>query len=811
MFASLLLLASVVLLAGWWMMRQSLPQVSGEISVRGLKGAVTVDRDAHGVPHIRAESMEDLLVAQGYVLAQDRLFQMDLIRRSAAGELSEVLGEPTVALDKESRILGLRQVAEAAVAALPSEQRILLEAYARGVNAYIEQHRNNLPWEMRVLGYSPQPWTGSDSLLLHAYMSRILSDTWEWELNRARVTEAVGPERARDLFVVDSELDRVVVGEAAQSAPPAKAAPAATKRVSAARPADVLRAAAYAQPAQAEQALALASAARALSAARDDFELRAGSNNWVVSGAHTASGKPLLANDTHLPNDVPSIWYLAHLQAPGYNVKGFCLPGGPLVVIGHNERIAWGFTNNGADVQDLYLETFNPENPKQYRVNGKWVEATQRHEMIKVKGSADAHVDVVTTRHGPIVHRDGKGAYALRWVALEAGGLGWSHSELGKANNWQEFLAANKLITGPAQNTVYADVEGNIGFVVGARVPVRKKGDGSVPVPGDTDDYEWTGYVPFEEMPQVLNPASGRIATANARVAGSAYKPFLTDRWYEPERTKRIYDLLEGHKEKFTPRDFIRIQTDVYSGPHVFIAEQLQAALKVVEPQDARVRMLAHDLPIWDGRALRGNRQMPMLEYMRRELLRQVLAPYLKDQTARYQWSRSFTFLTNVLRQRPASWLPAEHKSYDHLIVASADAAVRQIERDLTARGEPDAAQAASWDWGTFVQLQMLHPFGRTGFLRRHLSVAGVKQNGSGYSVKQTGRSFGPAMRFVADLSNFDNSLMNITLGQSGHYLSRHYRDQFDAWYEGGGIPSQFSEAAEASARKHRLTLKPAS
>ena len=792
-FATLLLIASLALLAGWWMMRQSLPQVEGSISLPGLKQSVQVARDASGVPTITAQSMDDLVFAQGYVMAQDRLFQMDLIRRSAAGELAEIFGPALVESDIENRRLGLKQAAEASVAATPAENRAAVEAYARGVNAYIEQHRGNLPWEMRVLGYSPRPWSAVDSALVHAYMYRVLAETWEWELNRARVTQMVGAERARDLFVVDNPNDHFIVGEADGAAKPGRA----------------LRQVARGSMAHTHANLKVAATAAGLLPTREDFELRAGSNNWVVSGARSYSGKPLLANDTHLPNDVPSIWYMAHLKAPGYNAKGFCLPGGPLVVIGHNERIAWGFTNNGADVQDLYIETFNPENPKQYRVNGKWVDATVRTEVIKVKGGADEKLEVVVTRHGPIVHSDASGKYALRWTALEPGGLGMAHAEVSRAANWQEFLAASRKITGPAQNAVYADVDGNIGFVVAANVPVRKKGDGSVPVPGDTDDYEWSGFIPFEEMPQAFNPASGVIATANARVVGPGYKPFLTDRWYEPWRTHRIYELL-AKKEKFTPEDFIRIQTDIYTAPHVFIAQQLQAALARVTPKDARVTQVAALLKNWNGEADKDSREMPLVEFTRRELVRQILRPHLKEEAAKYQWSRSFTFLQRVLTERPAAWLPGEYKDYDELIVACADEAARALERDERQRGERDPANTDTWSWADFVPLQMLHPFGRSGFLRRHLSIADIPQHGASYSVKQTGRTFGPAMRFVADLSDFDKSLMNITVGQSGHYLSPHYKDQFEYWYEGRGLASAFSDAAEAAGAKRKtLTLNP--
>ncbi len=791
LIASLVLLASLGVLGGWWWLRRSLPQLDGVAALPALKEEVTVQRDNWGVPTIEARSLADAITTQGYVVAQDRLWQMDLLRRSAAGELSEVLGSSTLPLDKENRTLGLRGAAEASLAALPAEAREALGAYARGVNAYIEQHHDNLAWEFRVLRYQPKPWTPVDSLLIHGYMYKVLTETWEWELSRGKVTAIVGPLRARELFIVDSPLDHFIVGgeeSAGRSAPAKKAAQGALHP-------GVQR--------------ALASAGHLLRRFDDQAEWRAGSNNWVVSGAHTGSGKPILANDTHLPNDVPAIWYMAHIKAPGYNTKGFALPGAPLIVIGHNERIAWGFTNNGADVQDLYLETFNPANPRQYRVNGKWMEAAVRQEVIKVKGAPDSPLEVLVTRHGPVVHRDSGGAYALRWTALEPLGLGMGYGMLGTAQNWTEFLGVMRTVAGPAQNAVYADVDGNIGFIVASRIPVRRKGDGALPVPGDTDDFAWTGYIPFEQLPVSFNPPAGVIATANARVVGPGYRPYLTDRWYDPYRTHRIYQLLARARGKLRPADNIAFQADIYSAPHVFIEQQVLAAAKYAQPRDPRTVEYLTYMPQWDGRALANSRFMPFLEFTRREILRELLRARIGPQFTVYTWSRRNVLLERILRERPPDWLPRGHADYDEFIMACADMAVKRLEEEARLTSIANPEQPESWRWGQFTELRMLHPFGRSGFLRRHLSVAGVAQNGAGSSVKQTGNTFGPAMRFVADLSNWDNSLMNITLGQSGHYLSPHFRDQFPAWFNGAGIPSPFSPSAQAAARAHSMRLVP--
>src|SRR3979490_789160 len=414
-----------------------------------------------------------------------------------------------------------------------------------------------------------------------------------------------------------------------------------------------------------------------LQESKNEIRQGLGSNNWVVSGAHTATGKPLLANDTHLELSIPSIWYAIHLTAPGWNVTGFTLPGAPMVVIGHNDRIAWGFTNNGADVQDLYVETFNPASPDEYRIKGAWTKAQTIDETIRIKGQPGEHLGVTVTRHGPIVHREGEKAYALRWTATEPGGLANSYNWLGKARNWKEFREAMRRVWGPGQNAVYADVEGNIGYIMAARVPIRKKGHGEVPIAGDTDDYEWTGYIPFEQLPQALNPESGLIVTANARVVGPNYKPYLTDRWDEPYRTARIYDLLHDRHD-LRPEDMLTVQTDTYSYPHVFVADQLIAAAKTAKPKDARAQKLIEGLKDWNGIAESDSPEVSFLHAARRAAIEILLEPFLGKETAIYQW-RSTTFLQKILTSRPSKWLPAAFKSYDELLAAAADKAVARL------------------------------------------------------------------------------------------------------------------------------------
>jgi penicillin amidase len=823
-----------VAFVSWYFVYRPLPQLDGSLSVPGLHQPVTVDRDNWGVPHIRAASLEDAVEAQGYVTAQDRLWQLDLMRRASRGQLAEIVGPLALPSDRRFRTLGFSRIADREVAALDKDSRALLEAYARGVNAFISRHQRNLPLEFQLLNYQPAPWQPSDSLVIAGYMYQTLTSTWERELNRAKVEARVDADHAKDLFSDESPMDHFVIGDpdnpndgsqASRIDPDEddddddmtgddvlKASLAPQNPASKASPLDRTSASlattrfnVLSQPADTGSdltSITWPAISEYLSESQNEIRQSLGSNNWVVSGEHTATGKPLLANDTHLELSIPPIWYEIHLTAPNYNAKGFTLPGAPLVVIGHNDRIAWGFTNNGADVQDLYIESFNPDAGGQYRVNGKWQQAQIVDELIRVKNAPDEHFKVVLTRHGPIVHEESGKSYALKWTALEPGGLGNTYSWVSKAHNWHEFREIMKRVWGPAQNAVYADVDGNIGYVMAARVPVRKKGHGEVPVPGDSDDYEWTGYLPFGQLPQALNPEDGLIVTANARVVGPNYKPYLTDRWEEPYRTSRIHDLLDD-KNGLRPADMLKVETDTYSYPYLFLAEQLTSAAKIAPPKDPRARQLVAQAHDWNGIADADSSVVSFLVMARRAALDLILEPYLGKDTGLYQW-RTTTFLQKILTDRPARWLPSAYKSYDELLSAAADRAVAMLAE------ESHSERISGWQWEKFNSLDMLHPLGRSGFLKTFISITGKPQSGTGYSVRAATKTHGPSMRFIANLANWDDSIMLVPAGESGQVGSGHYTDEFSSWYQGKPISAPFSDSATSKSRKHTLTLNPA-
>jgi penicillin G amidase len=815
--AGFLVIVGAVLVLGWWVARRPLARLDGSVAIGGLKDGVIVDRERWGRPWIRAKSLQDVVTAQGYVMAQDRLWQMDLLRRAAGGDLSEIFGEAGLAYDRENRALGMRQAAERAAADASPEIRALLEDYARGVNDNIAERGGKLPIEFVALGYRPRAWTPADTYLISLYMYKTLTSTWKEKLNRQWIVSKVGAERARDLFVSDSPLDHFIWNAGTSPAAPGSSAEMRSSR----RLGDRLRGGDGAGDADAEPPFAAIewdAARNFLAHFEEESSEIIGSNNFAVSGALTVSGKPLLANDTHLQLSMPALWYVMHLTAPGLNVEGFALPGAPLVIIGHNDRIAWGLTNSNADVEDLYVEKFSEANPLEYSAGGKTLTADVRHEVIAVRGKPDVTLDVVVTRHGPVVHRDvaerGGRAYALRWTALEPGGLDFGFPLLGEAQDWNSFIETTRHIAGPGQNTIYADVDGNIGFTIPARIPIRASGDGALPVPGDTDAYEWKGYIPFEKLPRVENPSDGIIATANARTVGPGYKYYLSDRQAGPYRTARLYELLTG-RTGLTVADCNAIQNDIVSVPNRLLAGTLVEAAKAKQPADARAQRLIAGLAGWDARATAESVETSFVEYARRALFVRLLQPYLGDEVTKYElwepqsvyndvWWRDKVFLENVLRERPAAWLPSGFANYDELLMASADDAVAALQK------QTGQATESEWNWGRLHPLDMIHPLGRAGLLHRMLSIGPYEQGGTIDTVRAMGVGHGPAMRFVADLANFDGSLMEIPTGESGQYGSPYYRDQFTEWFAGRGIPAAFSIAAEDAARAHRLTLLPA-
>ena len=802
-----LLIAAAVGYA-YYVAKRALPQLDGQLVLPGLSAPVTVTRDFHGVPTIEAQSLADLFFAQGYVTAQDRLWQMDIMRRYAAGEISEIIGPVMVEHDREQRTLGLRQVAEKTVASLPARDRGFVDAYTSGVNAFMEAHLGRLPVEFRILGYKPTAWKPEDCILLGARLVQELNHgTFGAALGREKILAKLGPELTADLFVNSSWRDR----------PPTMQPHRLSDDVEKQKEENNDDDDDEDMDSGADSNVANIVPTLPKEWRREPGQV-AGSNDWVVSGSHTVTGKPLLSNDMHLHHQMPNLWYEVHLHAGDYNVVGVSLPGLPFVIVGHNERIAWGVTNVGPTVEDLYVETFNDQGT--YQTPQGWVQPQHRQEVIHVKGKPDVTVDVVTTRHGPIISDLIPGEtrkLALRWTLYDS--LFDPFFDVDSAKNWNEFRHALSLLDSPGQNFVYADIEGHIGYQTTGHVPIRKGGDGTLPVPGNDDAHEWNGYIPFDKLPTVFDPSSGVIGTANGRITPDGYPYSVSTEWDAPWRTERIYRVLESGK-KFAPSDMLTLQTDVYSAFDRLCAEHFVYALDHVKSSSKRAQQARELMRDWDGRLTVDSAATTIEINARRELVRLLLEPKLGPTPAggksdgyytgsldplswkSYRWFMSSIWIENVLMKKPPRWLPQKYENYDALLAAAVEAAVTG----------PDApAELATWTWGKFHPIEIEHPvLGKLPGLARWVEPGLHDQSGGSYTVKQVGRDFGPSERYTADLSNFDQSTLNTVTGQGGNFLSPYYMDQWRAWYEGTTLALPFSAKAVHASKTHQLILEPA-
>lgn len=758
--------------------RKSLPQTTGVLQLAGLTAPVEVLRDRDGVAHLYGADIRDMARAMGFVHAQDRFFQMELSRRLGAGRLSEIFGKVTVAQDRVARRLGLAQAARAELERMAPEAREVLEAYASGVNGYRAAHADNLPPEFRLLGLTPAAWEPVDSLVIAKWMAYVLSSNGRVEMLRQNLAAAVG----RDGAYVLTGLP---------------APPASDKKTEAARPAGpTYRVAALDPPGLA-----------------GSYGYPGASNAWVVSGARSATGRPLLASDPHLVLSMPSVWYEIHLSGGGYEVAGASLAGVPLVVIGQNRRIAWGITALFADVQDLYIETLNPDNPKQYATTEGFRDLDVVTESITVKDGSPVTEQIRVTRHGVVVGETSDGRLlAQRWDALWSGDHILAALELDRAGSWEEFTEALRTWASPALSFVYADVEGNIGFFPAGEIPVRVGNDGTAPVDGASGAFEWQGSIPHDLKPMIFNPDEGMIVSANQPMLPPETPYPLGVDTIAAFRANRIRDLLRT-LPKSSLDDFARFQADRYDASTEPILRQAVA----LKPADERSARAVEELRNWNGQMSSGPAPAIYQALYRRlientfrdELGDALFADYLEflelghpgglypilDDDASVYWD---------VRGTPAV------ETREPIFLKSLDEAVALLS-------DRQGQDVAGWDWERLHGVTFQHPLGVREPLSWLLNRGPVPFGGSTFTVANAVVSLrqpfrttvGTSFRLLADLANPGGSRSIVPTGASGHFLSPHYFDESPGWLAGRSHPLRLDRSSVEDALESKLLLQP--
>jgi penicillin amidase len=751
-----LVIAGVVFI---WM-PTSLPQTKGEITVPGLAAPVQIMRDADGIVTIRAENDADAAFALGFVHAQDRLVQMEMMRRLVAGRLSEVVGSMTLSTDRTMRVLGLYRAAEQSEALLPDDTRARLEAYAAGVNAYLDGHTGAWPPEFEVLRHRPEHWRVADSLAWGRIMALRLSNNYWMEFLRYRLSRTLTPPELNSLMPL---------GDGAQQAANLPSAP------------------------EAQESL-LASLDPILQPSRG------ASNSFAVSGSRTATGAPILANDPHLSLDSPIVWYLVRIETPEHLLVGATSPGGPFIIIGHNGHLAWSLTTTHSDTQDLFLEKLDPADPARYATPDGTAAFETRTETIHVRGGEDEQLILRNSRHGPIFsdlprfQQVDKGyVLALSWTGLRPDDrTATAIHRLNHATTVDEAFAALQDFHSPQQNFVLADTAGNIGFVAAGRVPVRKmlSANSMMPAPGWDGDYDWAGFLPFKELPQIKNPPEGFIATANSKITPEGYSHFITGHWQESYRQDRIQELLRADP-KVTMDSAAGIMRDTYSAA----AKQQLAALMpsletmgaVSDHEKAAIEILKH----WDFHVDRGQASPLILTTWLREADKALFAGRLDDEFVDYIWTNPMAAI-DALGREDLTWCRLPGQVQIGVCLGKLQNSFRTAIKQLIERYGNDPGK---WRWGDAHQARFANALlDRVPLLGSWLFTP-LETDGDEYTVNRGTADIdyesddpvyphvhGASMRAIFDLANLDDSRFMLAGGQSGNPLSPHYRDLLPRW-----------------------------
>lgn len=799
----------------WRFIQRPLPTHDGEFEISCLDGTVEILRDKHGVPHIYAENRADLFRAQGYVHAQDRLWQMEQNRRIARGTLAEVFGEAALDADRFSRIIGFWRAAELELKSLDPEARLALDHYAEGVNAYIESRPKNLTAEFNLLRIVPEPWRAIDSLGYGKIMAWTLSANWDSELSRLRLAGELGPQTAAELEANYPSQNPAIL------------------------------------EAMGDQFERLLSTAGLLQNQYEDMQtwlgeqgtqisgMGQGSNSWVLGPTQTDNARPLLANDPHLSVTMPGAWYEIHLDCPDYKVSGASLTGVPAVVIGHNEEIAWGITNSFADVQDLYVERAHEEDETLFEFEGEWEQAEIFEEAIYVRRQEQPHIErVVVTRHGPLISNwlnnyspAGSDAdpsvavpIALRWAGHECGANVLAGLRFNTATDWDSFNDALSHWACPPQNFIYADKSGYIGYVMAGAVPKREHNPGTIPAPGWTGKHEWDGMIPFDELPRIYNPESGKIVTANNKMVGDDFPHFLGMDFYPGWRAARIEEMLST-KIRYNARDMVEIQMDTGSK----LAEDLKPWFVQARSRDLYEETALVELRNWNHRMDSDSVGALVYHNMLLHAIEMAFGSKIGKSKLGFTGTMPYepifgntgflgkaeTKLCELLNNHPESrWYTdpesGKERTREEFLQDLFEKTVTQMRNEL---GE----SLRLWQWGRHHQVQFVHPMGSVRLLRSFFNYGPYPIGGDFTTPLQTRHATElplglvkviPSYRQVYEVGNWDKAQTITSTGQSGHPLSDQYRDQIEMWREGEFHTMPWSRAAVEEEAVHRMMLK---
>ncbi len=762
--------------------KKSLPQTSGEIGLKGLKEDVEIIRDTYGVPHIYAKNEPDLYLGLGYAMAQDRFWQMEFFRRLGHGRLSEVFGKDFVEADRYFRMLTAAGINKS----IPGDLAFIIKSFTDGVNAYLETHQDRLPFEFKLLGYKPQPWENDDYLAVLKVMNWNASFGWKIDLTAARMLEKVGEERLREAFPAWPDDAPLII-------------PEESKALS-------LSSNPSLEPIRLVERLTSLSSAAA-------------SNNWVVSGNKSLTGKPILANDTHLGLTNPSLWWEVHMVCPTINVSGFALPGTAGITIGHNKQVAWGVTFTMVDDVDFYIERINPENPRQYWYNDRWEDMKVVEETIRVKGEDPVKIEILLTRHGPIVNDVKVGVkerpLSARWAFTERLQPVQAVYLLAKAKDVQEVEEALKYWDLPGLNFVFADTSGNIGYRCCASIPMRSKADGILPVPGWTEEYEWKGYVPFDERPHVINPEEGFIATANNKVVADE-SPWVISNYWEPmHRITRIRQLLTD-KEKLSVEDFKRMHQDVYC---ILASEMVPKMIEILK------RRFSHNeankardiLSKWDFTMGKDSVGACLFEVTFRKLMENIFKDELGEALFE-EYLKTSVFpprgMRMMVRNGSSLWFDdvstPEKETMEDIIA-------RSLGQTLSELREVIGADMDKWTWGKIHTLTFEHVLGKKKPLDWIFNLGPFPVGGSHLTINKKQYDYdkpylvnhGVSQRMIVDLLDMDSCLHVLPTGESGHIRSPHHKDQIHLYLEGRYRPSWTDRREVEKHGEATLILRP--